>query len=89
MPTLFHVGAWRIVIFPNDHEPAHVHVIGPEGYAKIAIGRSPNDVTLLETDGVPTPILRLVAAQVIDRHAQCLESWRAIHGHQVAERKCR
>ena len=89
MPTLFHVGAWRIVIYPNDHEPAHVHVVGPGGYAKFSIGRSRDDVALLEADGVPTSILRRVAAQIIDRHAQCLESWRAIHGHQVADRKRR
>ena len=87
MPTLFHVGAWRIVIYPNDHEPAHVHVVGPQGHAKFAIGREPDNVALLETDGVPTPILRRVAVQIIDRHIECLESWRAIHGHQVADRK--
>lgn len=89
MPTLFHVGAWRVVIFPNDHEPAHVHLVGPEGYAKFAIGRRPDDVSLLETEGVPTPILRRAAAQVIDRHAQCLESWSAIHGHKVADQERR
>jgi hypothetical protein len=28
MPTVLRIGAWRVVIYPNDHRPAHVHVIG-------------------------------------------------------------
>jgi hypothetical protein len=28
MPTVLRIGAWRAVIYPNDHRPAHVHVIG-------------------------------------------------------------
>lgn len=89
MPTLFRVGAWRIVVYPNDHEPAHLHVVGPDGHARFAMGRGPDDVALLESDGVPTPVLRRIAARIIDRHAPCLESWRAVHGHQVANRKRR
>jgi hypothetical protein len=28
MPTVLRIGALRVVIYPNDHRPAHVHVIG-------------------------------------------------------------
>ena len=28
MPTVHKLGALRFVIYPNDHRPAHVHVIG-------------------------------------------------------------
>lgn len=28
MPTIFRIGAVRVVIYPNDHRPAHVHVVG-------------------------------------------------------------
>lgn len=38
MPTLFLVGRYRVVIYFNDHEPAHVHAVGPDGYAKFALG---------------------------------------------------
>ena len=89
MPTLFRVGAWRVVIFLNDHEPAHVHVIGPEGHARFSLGCDTADVALLEADGIPTPILRRVAAQHIDRHAECRSTWNAIHGHQAPDRTCR
>lgn len=28
MPTVLRSGSLRIVIYPNDHPPAHVHVVG-------------------------------------------------------------
>jgi hypothetical protein len=30
MPTVLRLGAWRAVIYPNDHRPAHVHIIGQD-----------------------------------------------------------
>ena len=29
MPTVLRVGGLRVVIYPNDHPLAHVHVLGP------------------------------------------------------------
>lgn len=29
MPTILRIGGLRFVVYPNDHPPAHVHVIGP------------------------------------------------------------
>lgn len=29
MPTVLRSGALRLVIYPNDHPPAHVDVLGP------------------------------------------------------------
>lgn len=29
MPTVLRVGGLRIVVYRNDHPPAHVHVLGP------------------------------------------------------------
>ena len=33
MPTVLRVGVLRVVIWPNDHRPAHVHVKGAAGEA--------------------------------------------------------
>ena len=38
MPNVFRVGNFRLVIFPNDHEPPHAHAIGPDWDIKIALG---------------------------------------------------
>ena len=29
MPTVLSLDGLRVAIYPNDHRPAHVHVIGP------------------------------------------------------------
>jgi hypothetical protein len=29
MPPVLRIDGWRVVIYPNDHAPAHVHVLGP------------------------------------------------------------
>ena len=31
MPTVLRLGGLRVVIYPNDHSPPHVHVIGLRG----------------------------------------------------------
>ena len=33
MPTVWRIGTHRVVIYPNDHRPAHVHVVGRGGEA--------------------------------------------------------
>lgn len=33
MPTVLRIGGWRVVVYPNDHRPVHVHVIGRGGEA--------------------------------------------------------
>jgi hypothetical protein len=30
MPTVLRLGGLRVVVYPNDHRPAHVHVIGSD-----------------------------------------------------------
>lgn len=33
MPVVYRIGGLRVVIWPNDHRPAHVHVKGAKGEA--------------------------------------------------------
>lgn len=28
MPTVLRIHGFRVVIYPNDHRPAHVHLVG-------------------------------------------------------------
>ena len=41
MPTVLRIGGLRVVIYPNDHRPAHVHVIG-EGHEAVFNLQCPN-----------------------------------------------
>jgi hypothetical protein len=80
MPTVFGVGAYRVVVYTNDHGPAHVHAVGPEGVARFSLGDAPGDVRLMEVDGIPKKDLKIIATKIIDRHEACLDMWRSIHG---------
>lgn len=67
----------RIVIFTDDHEPAHVHVFG-SGHAKIDIdGAVPE---LVWTRGMTRGEARKAMRLVTENRNALLERWRAIHG---------
>jgi hypothetical protein len=37
MPTIGRIGSLDVMVFRNDHDPPHFHVIGPEFSAKFTI----------------------------------------------------
>ena len=37
MPTIKDFGAYKITLYAEDHNPPHVHVIGPDFHAKVRI----------------------------------------------------
>lgn len=80
MPTVLRSGTLRIVIYPNDHDPPHAHVIGPDGEAKIALATSGHRPHLLQTEGLSRRELG-AALREVDAHSALLwECWRDIHG---------
>jgi hypothetical protein len=89
MPTLFRVGSYRVMVFLNDHRPPHVHAVGPDGRASFELGATPDDVALVESDGIRTKSLRQIAAAIIERHQECVENWGRHHGNQSADRQDR
>jgi hypothetical protein len=79
MPTVLSIGGLRVVIYPNDHRPAHVHVIG-NGCEAVFKLHCPNGVPeLRENYG----FLRKDLAKIADVLAANLEAlcneWRGIH----------
>ena len=53
-----------------------------DGSARFSLGDSPGEVRLMDDDGIGKKNLRQIAAEIIDRHAECLRAWRDIHGNQ-------
>ena len=51
MPTLATVAGMAILIYYDDHEPAHFHIRGPNFRAKVAIG----DLSVLAVIGRMRP----------------------------------
>lgn len=55
VPTVFRIGNLRVVIYPNDHRPAHVHVIGNGCEATFYLNCPNGPVTLRENFGFTHP----------------------------------
>lgn len=69
----------RFIIYPDDHEPAHVHVVG-EGEARVSIV-GPNGLPLmLSAIGMKTSTKRRVMDEVLAHQERLLGEWRRIHG---------
>ena len=82
MPTLFHRGEYRVILFMNDHPPPHVHVVD-DGYAKVSIGSTPADVRLINVQRIPPRMIRSIVREVVRRRSFICEQWSAIHGEAI------
>lgn len=80
MPTSFSVGAYRVVVYVNDHAPAHVHVVGASGAARFLLGSNASEMALVEVYGIPKRSLRRIHLQILARHDACRDAWDTHHG---------
>ena len=76
MPTVLRIDGLRVVIYPNDHPPAHVHVIGP-GWVVVVNLLGPE---VREVIGSNEAEARRVLRLITERQAALLEAWRRYHG---------
>jgi len=69
MSTVDRIGGLRVVIYPNDHRPAHVHVIGKdcESVFKLNCPEGPPD--LRENYKFPASELAKIKAALAERTA--------------------
>lgn len=70
---------YRFVIYTLDHEPAHVHIIGP-GQAKVDLLGADGRPRLVYSVGVKRSELKRLLAEAIDRRDDFLKEWERIHG---------
>jgi hypothetical protein len=80
VPTVLRFDGLRAVIYPNDHHPAHVHVVGRGCEAVFNMNCGIGPVELRENYGFARrPITRILS--VLTEHSQELcERWEEIHG---------
>lgn len=79
MVTIHRAHGLRVIIFTDDHEPAHVHVFG-DGQAKINLVGPDGAPTLVWAEGMKANDLRRAMRLVRDQQEGFLAKWRAIHG---------
>lgn len=79
MVTIYRAHGLRIVIFTDDHEPAHVHVFG-DGHAKINLTGPNGRPELVWAEDMKRGEVRRAMDVVIEHSEAFLVRWREIHG---------
>lgn len=79
MVTIYRANGLRVVIFLDDHEPAHVHVFG-DGQAKINLVGADGEAELIWAEGMKSSDVRRAMRMVADRREEFLKRWREVHG---------
>ena len=79
MVTVHREGGMRIMIFGDDHEPAHVHVFG-DGTVKINLLGADGKPELVSADGITRGDIRKAVRIVSEQQSYLLMRWRDIHG---------
>ena len=82
MPTIFRFGPYRVVIYPNDHRPEHVHIIGAGVEAVFEVGCPDGEVKLRETYGANRPEVSRMRAEIERSQQRICEAWEEIHGQR-------
>lgn len=80
MPTVFRFGAFRVVIYPNDHRPPHVHVMGNGVEAVFQLCCPDGPVELRQNYGFSRRDLAEIAAKLGENLEILCKAWERIHG---------
>lgn len=79
MVTVLRANGLRVIIFKDDHHPAHVHVFG-DGQAKINLAGAQAAPELVWVEGMTRGEVRRAMRVVVEHQAELLAHWRKIHG---------
>ena len=81
MPTVARFHALRVVIYPNDHRPAHVHVIGPDGEAVFFLNCPDGPPQLRECYGFKLKAVKMIGQELERLLASLCQTWKEMHGN--------
>jgi hypothetical protein len=81
MPTVLTIFGLRVVIYPNDHRPAHVHIQGNGCEAVFNLHCPSGPPELRENYGFYRKELVKIANALDANLAALCKQWRHIHGH--------
>jgi len=78
MVTVFRAHGLRVIIFVDDHLPAHVHVFG-DG-AKINLRGAGGAPELIWVEGMTRAEVRRAMQLVVEQQSLLMARWKDIHG---------
>lgn len=80
MPTALRFKGLRVVIYPNDHRPAHIHVIGPDREAVFNLNCPGGPVELRENYRFSRHEISRIETELNNRIKILCPAWEEIHG---------
>ncbi|HEX3091215.1 MAG TPA: DUF4160 domain-containing protein [Candidatus Angelobacter sp.] len=80
MPTVLRFDGLRVVIYPNDHRPAHVHVIGRGREAVFNLNCRTGPVDLRENYGFSRREISHIERVLSEHLEELCRAWEQIHG---------
>jgi hypothetical protein len=80
MPTVLRFGTLRVVIYPNDHRPAHLHVIGHAHEAVFKLNCPAGPMVLRENYGFSRIDVSRAKRILLQHLARLCSEWERIHG---------
>jgi hypothetical protein len=80
VPKVHDIGKWRVAIYPNDHRPAHVHVIGGGGEAVFILNCPGGPPRLRESFGFKKPALVRIENELAEVLTHLCAKWSEQHG---------
>lgn len=80
MPTVLRLGKFRVVIYPNDHRPAHVHVIGHGQEAVFKLNCPAGPIVLRENYRFSRIDTRRAKRVLLQHQGHLCSEWERIHG---------
>ena len=80
MPTILRQDGFEVMVFTNDHRPAHVHVFKAEGEVVIHLGSKAAPPTVRINIGMSRADERRALIIVGGHQVELLLEWRRIHG---------
>ena len=80
MPTILRIRGLQVTIYPNDHPPAHVHVMGRGCEARFALNCPNGPVSLMDNFDFSDRELRQIMEELTAHLTELCEAWRKIHG---------
>ena len=76
MPTILRHAGLRVIIWPDDHAPPHVHVFSADGSAKIEL----LNVRLTRIAGMHRKDAAKALELVFEHETELRAAWEKIHG---------
>ena len=80
MPTIIKQDGFRILIYPNDRTPAHVHVLKADGEVRVDLGTEKIAPSLMSVRGkISDKEVMRALSLVTEYQIELLAKWEEIH----------